>query len=256
MGAADCCFKGLDGHAGQVPDGGDTQAPKARPGRRPDTPQGVDLHGMQKASSSPGGTTTTPRPGVMPAGSAVGLAASEASLATKLRSGHPDRRREADVVAYSLADLLRDVLAGAEQPPGPGHIEKSLVEGDAFDERRVRLEDFVDSLAVPGVPVVAARHEDRVRAQPPGLGRWHCGPNAVDTGLVAGRGDHASPARPADHEGLPRQRRVLEHLDRRVERVHVDVEDGRIVFAVCHRVADYAFSTVIESGGVTHESVP
>ena len=58
------------------------------------------------------------------------------------------------------------------------------------------------------------------------LRRRHRRAHAEGARLVARRRDHAAPgSRPADRHRAPRERRVVADLDRRVEGVHVDVQD-------------------------------
>ena len=49
--------------------------------------------------------------------------------------------------------------------------------------------------------------------------------------LVARGGDHAAPARAADDHRLARELGPVVLLDRRVERVHVNVQDGALRIA-------------------------
>ena len=83
------------------------------------------------------------------------------------------------------------------------------------------------------VPREIGRHDDERRAQPDRLRHRHRRADAERPRLVARRGDDAAlVGLAADGERLAAQRRVVALLDRRVERVHVDVEDA------AHRIAD------------------
>ena len=125
------------------------------------------------------------------------------------------------------ADGARDLGRGPEEALRAGDVEEGLVERDTLDERRERVEDVVDAPAVVGVDVVATRHEDGVGAQATGAHRRHRRPDAVGAGLVGAGRDHASVARATDDDRLALQRRIEQDLDRREERVHVDVQDRR-----------------------------
>ena len=69
-------------------------------------------------------------------------------------------------------------------------------------------------------------HDDERRAQPHRARHGNRRPHAERPRLVAGGRDHAPRRRVAAHrDRLAAQRRVVALLDRRVKRVHVDVED-------------------------------
>ena len=133
--------------------------------------------GCRKASSSPGATTTTPAPGRTPDRLAVGLAASEASLATSLDVATPTDADSPSSSADPPPDLGADRPARAEQPHRAGHVEEGLVQGDRLHHRRVRREDLVDPPAVLGVAVEAGRTRRRRggTAGGPGPTAWPSG---------------------------------------------------------------------------------
>jgi hypothetical protein len=108
---------------------------------------------------------------------------------------------------------------------GAGHVEERLVEADPLHEGRVAAEDLEDLGADLAVAGVAARQEQRVRAQAPGVRRRHGREDAVGTGLVRRGRHHAPAARSAHDDGPTPQLRPVEQLDRHEEGVHVDVED-------------------------------
>ena len=67
--------------------------------------------------------------------------------------------------------------------------------------------------------------DDRVRAEAERFGHRHRRADAEGAHLVRRGRDDAAPRLPADDEGLAAERRIVPLLDRRVERVHVDVQD-------------------------------
>ena len=107
--------------------------------------------GWRKASSSAGRTTTTPGPGRLPARSATGLAAREASLATSLERPTPTEQSSDSSIAHPLPDAVGDGLGRAEQTPSPGHVEERLVEADRLHQRR-----DVDSRTSRSCPLTSA----------------------------------------------------------------------------------------------------
>ncbi len=75
----------------------------------------------------------------------------------------------------------------------------------------------------------ARADHDRVRAALQRLAHRHRGMHAEAAHLVARGGDDAAAAGAADDDRLAGKLRVVELLDRRVERVHVDVQDGAVI---------------------------
>ena len=85
-----------------------------------------------------------------------------------------------------------------------------------------------------------------MRARAAGPRRRHRRVHAELPCLVARGADDAAIAGPADDDGLAGQARIVELLDRRVERVEVDVEDARVVAhqpAITRSRADHAQRT-------------
>ena len=113
----------------------------------------------KNSSSSSEGTTTTPGPGLMPAGLTFGFAASDASFATSFVLD-ADRAGEAEPFAHLGPDLGRDLASGAEPAARSGDVEEGLVQCDRLDERRHRVEDLVHLRARVGVELVVAAEEE------------------------------------------------------------------------------------------------
>ena len=68
------------------------------------------------------------------------------------------------------------------------------------------------------------RHDDRLGTQPPRLHGPHRGADAERPRLIARRQHDAA----TDDHRAPAQLRVITLLDRRIERIEIGVEDGRI----------------------------
>ena len=160
-----------------------------------------------------------------------GLSISDAELREQLVVRHADGGREPGAVADPLLDLARHVLAAAEQAGAAGDVEEGLVEREPLDlvgELAEHLEHLRRDLAVA---LEARRHDDRLRAAPQRLAHRHRGMHAEAADLVARGGDHAAPAGAADDHRLARELGPVVLLDGRVERVHVDVQDGALRIA-------------------------
>ena len=107
-----------------------------------------------------------------------------------------------------------------------GHVEEGLVERQAFDHRRVLVKDREHLVRDLAVHRHARLDADGVRAAAQRLADRHRGAHAELAHFVAGRRDHAAIAGAADDQRLAAQLGSVALLHRRVERVHVDVQDG------------------------------
>ena len=180
------------------------------------TPHSRDTgSGARNACSVPGTTASTPS----------GLARSLASLARNFVEATPTDQAQAGLGEHPAPDRRRDLLGLAEQPPCAGDVEERLVDRELLDERRDRREDRHDLAALLGVARHARREERRLRARLAGAGHRHRRVHAERACLVAGGADDAPVPEAADDDRLAAQRRVVELLDRREERVEVDVQD-------------------------------
>src|SRR5258708_4336227 len=83
--------------------------------------------------------------------------------------------------------------------------------------------------------------EDAGGAEAHGPRCRHGGVDAELARLIRGSADDAPLTRPADDDGLPAQRRVVALLDRRVECVHVDVDDLAQHESMVNRLTTPAF---------------
>jgi hypothetical protein len=136
-----------------------------------------------------------------------------------------ERRRGTDLRLQPARDLAPERLA----PRVLGHVEVRLVERQRLDERCHRAEDREDGLRYGPVLLEVGPHDDQLRAETHRPRHRHRRPHPEAARLVAGRRDDAPARRAAsDGHGTPRQGRIVPLLDRRVERIHVDVQDATI----------------------------
>jgi hypothetical protein len=155
----------------------------------------------------------------------LGLLAGE--LRQVLVRGDPDAAPESLLDVHESADLRRLIGRWTEKRDRTGHIQECLVQRQRFDQGGEPPEDRHDPSAdFPVVGMVAGK-EDGVGAQPPGDNRRHRRVNTEDSGLVRGSGDHSPLPGSTDEYRPPTQLRMAHQLDRREERVHVDVQDRR-----------------------------
>ena len=173
----------------------------------------------------------------------VGLGPAAGQLGDRHRRRHPDRAGDALLVVDGGAQLLGDLAAASpSRRVDAADVEERLVEREHLDQR--------------GDPAEGLHHRGRHRARRSrsrGRPRTACGhsrrarvigiagPDPVRPGVVVGRQHH--PAVPAadDHRHVAQLGPVADR-DRRVEGVHVDVQDRRV-----HRVVD---------AGAVHRSTP
>ncbi len=160
---------------------------------------------------------------------AVGLAQVGGDLGDELVGCHAHGGSEPGTLADQALDLARDVFAVTQRARPRRDVKERLVERQALHQRRELAEDRKH---LPGhVRVVAdARPDaDGVGAAPQRLAHGHGRVDAVAAHLVARRRHHAPSARAAHDDGPAAQRWVVALLDRRVEGVHVHVQDGAVV---------------------------
>ena len=227
---AQIAFEGAGRKGGDVADGGDAEGVEAPAGHRPDSPQRPDRQADGGSRAPPrAATTTTPRPG--PDSGPVGAPAwppSDASLAINLRAATPTEQESSSSSAHPLADGFGDGRAVSQQLARSGHVQEGLVEGDALDQRRHDLEDGVQAPALLHVAVEPSVGEDGRRAQAPGHRRRHGRVDAEHTGLIGAGGHHAAPSAATDDDRQTGQGRIVEHLHRGEEGVHVHMEDDPV----------------------------
>ena len=116
-------------------------------------------------------------------------------LGQELRPRHPDRDREPDLLEDVSPQSLRDLGGRPSEALEPANVEERLVDREALDERRRRLEHLEHRLARVGVRGHSRCHDDRVRAEPSGPPPAHGRADPVRLGLVARREDDPAPRR-------------------------------------------------------------
>ena len=156
---------------------------------------------------------------------AVGLGPGRRQLRHQLVPGHPDRRGQPELAGDARPDQRGHLRRGAEQQGGPAHVEERLVQGQRLDQGGDVQEDLAESVRVRTVGLEVGRDEHGVRAQPAGPDARHGRVEPAGPGQVGGGHDHAARRRAADHHRPAGERRILQHLDRGVEGIQVDVED-------------------------------
>jgi hypothetical protein len=154
----------------------------------------------------------------------VGLGFPAGDLGKKFGPRDPDRNGQSGAVADVGAQPLPDPQWGAGNPGEAADIEEGLIHRHGLHDRcdiAEHLEDRVTGAGVGGHP---GWHDDGVRAQQPRLSSAHGGAHAVGLGLIAGRQHHSAAH---DHRAAT-QARVVALFYRRVERIEIRVQDGRV----------------------------
>jgi hypothetical protein len=147
------------------------------------------------------------------------------SLARNLFRCDPDAGGKPQLVRDARPQQHGDLDRGAEQPHAAAHVEERLVERERLDQRGHRPEDVPKRRRDLAVNVEPRRDDDGRRAASQRLRHRHRRCHAVPPGLVGGARHDAARAGATHHQGTATQPRVVPGLDRRVERVHVDVQD-------------------------------
>ena len=131
-----------------------------------------------------------------------------------------------DAQAGGLADLGHQPAHRRARGDEAREVGVGLVEADDLDAVELLAHDPHHRPGDLAVGVEVGRDDDRLGAQPPGPRRRHGGADAEAPRLVGGGGDdRARPAAGDDHRQAPQLRAALQ-LDRRVERVEVEVGDA------------------------------
>ena len=156
----------------------------------------------------------------------VGLLQVRGDLRHQLVRRHAHRRGELGGGADPVLDAARDADRVALERETRGDVEESLVERQAFDHGRVLVKDREHLVRDLAVHRHARLHADRVRAAAQRFADRHRRAHAELAHLVARRRDHTAIAGAADDDRLAAQLGPVALLHRRVERVHVDVQDG------------------------------
>jgi hypothetical protein len=128
-----------------------------------------------------------------------------------------------DLSEHTLAEPRRDAPARPNLAAKSGHIEEWLADRHGFDLGWGVVEDLDDGLTGIAVGPYSWRDFDDVGAQFARLMAVHGWAHRHSPGLVAGGKDHTTAD---DHEPITKCR-IIEPLDRRVERVEISMQDRR-----------------------------
>ena len=182
------------------------------------TPQSASTGSFcRKASTRSGAITVRPS----------GLRQADAIFARNLLGATPAEAVRPVVFPDQRLDPLRHVHGQRLAPGVLGHVEVRLVERQRLDERRHRPEDREHLLRHRPVLREVRPDDDQVGTEAHGPRHRNGRAHAKRPRLVAGRRhDAARRGRPADRHGPAPQFGPVALLDRRVERVHVDVDDA------------------------------
>ena len=148
-----------------------------------------------------------------------------ASFARNLLRRHPHRARQRLLLEHPPPQPGGDIVGSTEQAAGAGDVEERLVQAERLDERGDRTEQLHQPTRDLGVVLMVAGQEHRVGAQATRPHRRHGRVHPVAARLVGRRRDDAARAGSADDHRPAAQLGAAQQLHRRVERVHVDVQD-------------------------------
>src|SRR5271166_3037607 len=156
---------------------------------------------------------------------AVRLALAGRKLGEEFVVGDASRGRQTRLLEDSRANLLGGRRGTRQAAPVLRHIEIGLVERQRLDQRRVLNKNSMDLARNGAIDVEARRHEHQFRALTHRRGRRHGRTHAEGAGLVTRRGHDPPLGAVSNRDGAPSKRRVVALFNRRIERVHVDVND-------------------------------
>jgi len=149
------------------------------------------------------------------------------NLGYKFIGTDPGRGGEARLLVDFLTDAVGQQYSGGTPLFGIGHVEVRLVQGQRLNERGVLAQHRSYAGGFFAIHLHPRRHEDEVGTLPlcfyRGLGKVH----AVGPGLVTDRLHDAPRRRAPDGDRLPGVLvGIVALLDRRVERIHVYLDDA------------------------------
>ena len=156
---------------------------------------------------------------------AVRLALAGRKLGEELVVGDARRGRQTRLLEDSRANFLGRRRGGRQAAPVLRDIEIGLIQRQRLDQRRVIGKDRVDLPRDGAIDVEARRHEHQFGALAHRRDRRHGRADAEGARLVARRGHDPPLGAVSDRDGTPSKRRDITLFDRRIERVHVDVDD-------------------------------
>ena len=106
-------------------------------------------------------------------------------------------------------------------------VKVSLIKRERFDQRTEAIQNLPDDRGFAPVNVEARREDDEIRTTLQGHERRHGRVDAECARLIIARRQYAA-ALPhaANPDRFTAQRRPIAHFDRRVEAIHVEMDDG------------------------------
>ena len=151
----------------------------------------------------------------------------------ELVGANPGRGRQLRLAINQSPDDLR-------QWPGRTrmcrYVEIRFVERERLNERGEAMQDFANHRGFLAVNIEAGRHDNQVRAPLKGHESRHGRTHAELTRFVVTGGQNSAPIARATHaDGLSFQRRLIAHLDRGVEAIHVEMDDGALLSLRLHQ---------------------
>ena len=159
-------------------------------------------------------------------GEAVGLVEVGGDLGDQPVGPDADAHRQPPLLAHPPPDLLRHRRRAPRLAQVVADVEVGFVDRHRLHQGGELVVDGEDLLRLARVAAEVGRDEDGVRAEPAGARGGHRRMDAEAADLVAGGRHHPPALGPAaDHHRLAAQRRIVAHVNRRVEAVHVAMED-------------------------------
>ena len=115
----------------------------------------------------------------------------------------------------------------AVHPRRAGEVHKRLIDGKRLNHRRQIAHHLADGAACLGIFRHIGLDDDRIRTSLTGLEHRHGRANAISPGhIAAGRND--APNAAANDHRLVRKARIVAFLDGGIERVAVEMGDGKL----------------------------
>ena len=166
-------------------------------------------------------------------------------LGDQLVRADPGRRGQLRLAKNQPADDLR-------QWPGRARMRRDIeirfVERERFHERREAMQDLADHRGLLAINIEARRQDNEIRTALERHESRHGRAHAELPRFVVASGQHTSPiARATDAHRLSLQRRLIAHLDRGIEAIHVEMDD-RALFA---RVSAFTREMFIQGAAVS-----
>ncbi|CDE47760.1 unknown [Sutterella sp. CAG:351] len=146
----------------------------------------------------------------------------------KFIKGNADRRDKREFLSDFTLDSERRFRAARKRNRALRDIQKRFIDRNRLHQRRVAAENSLDCARHFLIALHIRVDEDEIRAQRLRAVGRHSGVNAVTPGFITRGRNHAPPFSSADRYRTAPELRVVALLDRRIERVHVDVENSSV----------------------------